>query len=241
MATPTMLSGTPRTGLRWRPVPEAGVDPGCAVCPHEPAVRSGVLRSSSVGRNSRHGTKVAGLQEEDNFYDAFLAPLEARMLRSVWRIVHDRQLAQDALQDAFAVVWRRREQVRRHPNPEALILRICLNVSCDAIRRQMRLRRREAPAEMIRAGEATSPATSSGTGDSILGDEVRTALALLSRNQAAAVLLRLIHEQRYAEIAETLGCSQTTARIHVMRGRARLRRLLAHARSEDPGKECKPR
>ena len=57
--------------------------------------------------------------------------------------------------------------------------------------------------------------------------KMRRAIALLPEKQAAAVLLRLVHEQSYSSVARALGCSEPTARIHVMRGRSRLRRMLA--------------
>jgi DNA-directed RNA polymerase specialized sigma24 family protein len=39
--------------------------------------------------------------------------------------------------------------------------------------------------------------------------------------------MRVVEEQPYAVVARALGCAEITARIHVMRGRSRLRRLLA--------------
>jgi DNA-directed RNA polymerase specialized sigma24 family protein len=42
------------------------------------------------------------------------------------------------------------------------------------------------------------------------------------------VLMRHVLELPYEEIAEALGCSERTARVHVNRARKRLSRLLAH-------------
>ena len=56
---------------------------------------------------------------------------------------------------------------------------------------------------------------------------VREAVARLPEKQAAAVTLRVLEEQPYEAIAAALGCAEPTARVHVLRGRERLARLLA--------------
>lgn len=63
------------------------------------------------------------------------------------------------------------------------------------------------------------------------------AIARLPRQQAAAVLLRIVQEQSYEAVAKALDCSETTARIHVSRGRARLSRWLAPLISKPGGQE----
>jgi DNA-directed RNA polymerase specialized sigma24 family protein len=57
------------------------------------------------------------------------------------RADNDCNKAEDCLQDALAVVWKKRLQIRLHPNPQALILKICLNAAYDSLRRLERMRR----------------------------------------------------------------------------------------------------
>ena len=59
-------------------------------------------------------------------------------------------------------------------------------------------------------------------------DEILKAISRLPKKQALAVLMRIIQDQPYDVIAQILGCSETTVRIHVSRGRARLSQWLAH-------------
>jgi RNA polymerase sigma factor (sigma-70 family) len=164
--------------------------------------------------------------EGDAFYEEHLAPLETRMLRTTWRIVRDEDRARDALQDALVVVWRRRERVRSHPNPEALILRIAIHAAVDAVRKDQR---RRAGVEL-----PVSPTASPSRGPAAalevreLREQVLAAIARLPVKQATAVLMRVLEERPYRVIAEALECAEVTARIHVMRGRARLGRILAH-------------
>ncbi len=170
-------------------------------------------------------TELAHVPESDDFYEAFLAPMKNRVLRTVWRIIRNPDLVEDTVQDALALIWRRREKIRLHPNPQALILRIAINVSYDVLRRSIRLRRREEPAA---EAVVSCPGYTGLTMEADhLKEEIRAALACLPRKQAIAVLLRLVQGDSYASVAQALGCSEPTARIHVMRGRARLRRELS--------------
>ena len=61
-----------------------------------------------------------------------------------------------------------------------------------------------------------------------LRDDIARALVRLSSRQATAVVMRHVLELSYEEIGGALGCSETTARVHVNRACKRLSRLLAH-------------
>jgi RNA polymerase sigma factor (sigma-70 family) len=63
-------------------------------------------------------------------------------------------------------------------------------------------------------------------------EEVLAAIARLPRKQATAVLMRVVQDQPYPAIAQALGCRETTVRIHVSQGRARLSRELSHLSSK---------
>lgn len=164
-------------------------------------------------------------------YDALVKPVEGMMMRLIWRIVREKQAAEDALQDALAVIWKKRDTVARHPNPRALILRIAASRAWDSLRKSRRRLRREVPSSP-NSPAAADPAdpVSENREDRELRAEVMAAVGRLPERQAAAVLLRILEEQSYEEIALAMGCSEPTARIHVMRGRAALARRLADRR-----------
>jgi RNA polymerase sigma factor (sigma-70 family) len=162
----------------------------------------------------------------DSFYETYLAPLETRMLRTAWRIARDPDRARDALQDAMARAWAQRDRVRAHPNPGALVLRITIHAAIDGLRRERRRLRAEDRAEPA-AWHASRPA---GPATAAERNEVRAlvldAIARLPEKQAAAVTLRVLEEQPYEAIAAALGCAEPTARVHVLRGREKLKHLL---------------
>jgi RNA polymerase sigma-70 factor (ECF subfamily) len=151
---------------------------------------------------------------------------QARMLRSIWRVVRDPDLAEDALQDALTILWRKLPSLARHPNPEAFVLRVCLNAACDHVRVRTRRRRREAPLD---AGEgAVCVAPADPWQESAVREEVLEAIARLRRREATAILLRALGDESYETIARSLGCSEVTARVHVLHAREKLRRWLSH-------------
>lgn len=159
-------------------------------------------------------------------YDALVRPLEPRMMRSIWRIVRQKEAAEDALQDALTVVWKKREAIARHPQPVALILRIAVTAAYDAVRKSRRLLRYEVHGLADgRAAEASVPAEK-GIEDRQLREAVLAAIARLPKRQATAVLLHILEEQSYGDIARAMDCTESTARVHVMRGRAGLARRL---------------
>lgn len=173
---------------------------------------------------------------ENDEYDQLIRPFEEQMLQSIGRVVRDADRAEEALQDAVTKLWGGRARLASHPNPRAYVLSVCLSVAHDALRK---LKRQEA-ARAVMLSEARSrsgsPEPSAGVEARELEDEVLTALSKLSSQQATAVLLRLMHEQSYADVAAALDCSEVTARTHVARGREALSRLLAHLAPASPSK-----
>jgi RNA polymerase sigma-70 factor (ECF subfamily) len=160
-------------------------------------------------------------------YDRLIAPMEARLIGTIWGIVRDPADAQDALQEALMVLWRRWDRLQAHPNPEALIVRICINAAYDALRRKgRRLRWIEADKVPV---DPPDPAPSAL--QSVAGAEaqrrIRRALASLSANQATAIIMHVVEDIPYEQVAAAMGCREVTARKHVARARARLRSLLA--------------
>lgn len=161
-------------------------------------------------------------------YEQLIAPIENRMIRAVWRIVRDPADAEDAFQEALLTVWKRWGQVRQHPNPHALILRICIHSAHDLLRRRVRQGQRlvaEATADRI---PDSSPSVIAEISSAEQDTQVLRAIGCLSKNQAQAILMHAVEEVPYGDIAAAMECREVTVRKHVARARARLRTLLSH-------------
>ena len=166
--------------------------------------------------------------DDRTIYDELIAPLEVTMMRSIWRVVRNADLAEDCLQDALAVIWKKRFQIRLHPNPQALILSISLNAAYDSLRRLERMRRRTDLSQLDNAPAPAGYDADRALKEREIEEQVQQAIRRLPRKRALAVMMRLIHEESFEVIALALDCSEITARIHISRGRAQLRKWLSH-------------
>jgi RNA polymerase sigma-70 factor (ECF subfamily) len=165
--------------------------------------------------------------DDRTIYDELIAPMEAAMMRSIWRVVRNAELAEDCLQDALAAVWKKRIQIRLHPNPPALILKICLNTAYDSLRKLERMLR-----HTDLSGLDNAPAPPEHDPDRDLEEreieaQVQQAIRKLPPKRALAVMMRLIEEESFEAIAQALDCSEGTVRTHVFRGRAQLKKWLS--------------
>ncbi len=168
------------------------------------------------------------MEDCQGIYEELIAPMESRMMRCVWRVVRNADLADDALQDALATIWKKLQTVRRHPNPQALILKICLNSAYDSLRRRRRFLRHEEVSILSNTPDSSVQGGMSALLAKETENQVLQAIGRLPRKQALAVLMRVLEGEPFAVIASALDCSEVTARIHVSKGRARLQRWLAH-------------
>jgi RNA polymerase sigma factor (sigma-70 family) len=146
-------------------------------------------------------------------FDAVFSVEYPRVLRTVFLICHDSQLAQDVTQDAFVELLRHWEKVRHHDRPGAWVRRV-------AIRRLLRVLHRDGHRrDAERAFEWSAEPEPADV-------DVLSALREVSPRQRAALVLHYYEDLPIQDIAVLLGCSASSAAVHVHRGRARLRSLL---------------
>lgn len=172
--------------------------------------------------------EVVRLNGTQSDYDRLIRPIEDRMIRTVWRIVRDADDADDAFQEALATIWKRLGRIHRHPNPHALILRICINSAYDLLRRKARLIRRQEIDSIPEALPDPAPTAPERISRKEQRAEIFESIGRLPRKQSEAVLMRFVEELSYGDIAQAMGCREATARKHIARARARLSRDLAH-------------
>jgi DNA-directed RNA polymerase specialized sigma24 family protein len=132
----------------------------------------------------------------------------------LWRAIYGftggrRQLAEDAVAEAFARAIEHADGIR---DPLAWIYRTAFRLASRELQREKRLPPR-------------SPDPSPGI-DPLDVHEILGALAKLSPNQRAAVLLHDVEGFTGPEVGRLLGMSSATARVHLFRGRKRVRALL---------------
>ena len=168
------------------------------------------------------------MRTDSTDYDTLIKPIEDQMIRSVWRIVRDPDDADDAFQEATATIWKQWERIRRHPNPQALILKICTDAARDALRRRIRHSQIQEQENVIAALHDPAPSAVQHLISQEAQAEIFQAIGQLSPKQGTAVLMRFVHDLSYRDIAQSLGCREATVRKHITRGRDKLLRLLEH-------------
>lgn len=135
--------------------------------------------------------------------------------------------AQDAVQDAFVTLWRRRDHLDPTKSVRALLFtavrNTLLNRTRDAARRRDLLDAMSAPDR--------PPLPDAETDAALLADHVRTGLAALPDRQREAFGLSRYDGLAYAEIADVMGCTVKTVENHI--GRA-LQALRVHLRRVAP-------
>lgn len=162
--------------------------------------------------------------------DAFLALVQPhdRALRGLaYRLLGDRDLMDDALQSAYLRAFRSVRSFRGGSSLATWLYRIAYNACLDELRR--RVSRPEVP---LADAAGTGP---SDPADLVAGRvELGAALASLSAEVRAAVLLVDGEGFSYRDAAGVLGVAEGTVASRLHTGRASLRRLLRHeATTED--------
>ena len=170
--------------------------------------------------------KNTGVARDD--YERFVMPIQGRMVDCVWRIVRDSHDTEDVVQEALLHIMQRFDAVRKHPNPTALLLRICANKALDHLRR--RDSRRDA---LDRLTTSPHPAGSTPSQDLALDDErslILDFVRTLPQREAEAITLHALEELDYAAVAASMGCAESTVRVLIGRARERFRKAF---RSEE--------
>lgn len=153
------------------------------------------------------------MAQEGGDFDSLFAVEYPAVLRTVYLVCRDHQQAQDVTQDAFVELLRHWGKIKGYERPGAWVRRV-------AIRKLARSRRREA--HRREAEVACEPPLQLDPADL----DLLRAVGELPLRQRAAVVWYYYEDRPLHEVAELLGCSTSTAGVHLHRARARLLRQL---------------
>jgi RNA polymerase sigma-70 factor, ECF subfamily len=136
----------------------------------------------------------------------------------VWRALYAytggrREIADEAVAEAFARAIANTRGIR---DPLAWIYRTAFRIAAEEMRR-----------DAARSIEPDATVESPGLG------ELMHALRQLSPNQRAAIVLRFEEGLNVDEVARRMGIVAPTVRVHIHRGRKRLRELLGDQETDD--------
>ena len=153
----------------------------------------------------------------------------ARVYRLSYRLTGNAQDAEDLTQDVFIRVFRSLH--RFQPGTfEGWLHRITTNLFLDGARRRQKIRFDGLADGAEERLVSAWPTPSEQLADADLDHDVAAALAALTPEFRAAVVLCDIEGLSYEEISEVLDIKIGTVRSRIHRGRAQLRAALAHRR-----------
>ncbi|UCC98763.1 MAG: sigma-70 family RNA polymerase sigma factor [Phycisphaerales bacterium] len=146
----------------------------------------------------------------------------ARVLSTAVRILGDADKAQDVHQEVFLAIWKRWHTYNGRTNWDAYLYRATVRKAIELARRSRNesLLKRQAP-----------PSAGSGRPDARLRvsefqQKLAGRLAQLPKRQAEVFVLSKMENLKAERIAELLGCSRETVRVHLHRALKRLSREL---------------
>lgn len=174
------------------------------------------------------------LPGETQAFEELVAAYQGRVYTIAYRLMGDRQEAEDQAQEIFLKVFR---SIRRLDDPQACtawISRIATNTCLDAIARRRR-RPPTTPLTPIDEDGHEEPRyadTAQLTPEEhALREEVRRCLertlATMEPEARATLILRDIEERPYQEIAESLALRMSAVKMRIHRARLRFQQLLA--------------
>ncbi len=166
-------------------------------------------------------------------FEALLARNRRAVLNHLYRLVHNRAIAEELAQDVFLRVYRARRSYRPGAKFATWLFRITTNVALNWRRdtrfdsSQVRLDDTAGTARTIEVVDRT-PSIDQRLLEDQRAAEIRAAIESLPPKQLAAVLLHKYEGMDYAQIAEVLECSIPALKSLLFRAYETLRRRLAH-------------
>ena len=149
-----------------------------------------------------------------------------------FRVLRDRALAEDAVQEAFLGVWRTAARfVPERAKATTWMLTLVHRRAVDLVRREER--RRAEPLDDASPGEAPGAPTEEAAWLSLERERVREALRRLPEGQREAIELAYYGGYTQSQLAERLGEPLGTIKSRMYHGLARMRDLLQEAIPEE--------
>jgi RNA polymerase sigma-70 factor (ECF subfamily) len=150
-----------------------------------------------------------------------------RVYRLAYRLTGNRHDAEDLTQEVFVRVFRSLSSYT--PGTfEGWLYRITTNLFLDGARRKAKIRFDALAEDADTRLPGRAPSPDAQVSDRLFDDDVESALAALPPDFRAAVVLCDIEGLTYEEIADVLDLKLGTVRSRIHRGRAMLRKALAH-------------
>jgi RNA polymerase sigma-70 factor (ECF subfamily) len=194
-----------------------------------PSERVGTM-SEAAARSTRAwgdrdpGGEVVDLGVTETFDSFYLRELP-RLVALARALTGSAAAAEDVAQDAMIAAYRRWDEVAGLDIPAAWVRRVCANRATSHLRRRSSEARAVLRLSGVRQNDPELPPI-----DADFWASVRR----LPRRQAQAIALHYLYDMSVTDVALTLGCSSSSVKAHLVRGRSALARALDLPHEEQP-------
>jgi RNA polymerase sigma-70 factor, ECF subfamily len=167
-------------------------------------------------------------------FDELVARYRTRVFSMIYNMVHNEQDAWDLAQDSFVKAWKSIKRFRGRSSFYTWLYRIVMNVTIDWVRKKQVKPAAEfndaTQLKEIDPASKTVPKADALPYEKMERSEIREridqAVAQLTPEHRAVILMKEIEEMQYHEIAEALGCSIGTVMSRLFYARKKLQNLL---------------
>jgi RNA polymerase sigma-70 factor (ECF subfamily) len=166
--------------------------------------------------------------EADAFEELF-RQFQGRVFAWIVRIVRDRGVAEDLTIETFWRIYRTRTRFRPDGSFSAWAYRIATNLAIN------HLRRRHSRVEVALPDDLAQPGSSDANVHREMGEQIRRAVLTLPAKLQLVVMLALVEERPYQEIAAAQGIALGTVKSRVFRAVRILRKQLQRMGVEHAG------
>lgn len=149
-------------------------------------------------------------------FEEFFAKESSAVYRAVYFYTGDRELSEDAAQEAFARAYSRWSSLERESWAAGWVFRTALNVAKRRLKREWLLQKRISSTRTVRHNSPPS-------GDRVL---LVDALRQLPERQREAVVLFYLVDLPISDVALMMGITQGAVKAHLSQARPKLRHVL---------------
>ncbi|MEO6510635.1 MAG: sigma-70 family RNA polymerase sigma factor [Nocardioides sp.] len=181
------------------------------------------VRVDELARAGATPRRAHPVEPSPTFEDLFTQEFP-RVARTIHHIVGDRARAEEVTQDAFVELLRSWRTVAGYDRPDLWVRRVAIR---KAQRERHRAWRRVELERTAVGDDAVEPPTPA--------PEVLAAVRLLAPKQRAVVVLFYFEDRPMGEIADILGCSESTGWSQLHTARRHLARALGEEVTDDVG------
>ncbi len=179
---------------------------------------------------------IAAQEGRESAFRELIRRYQRPVFSLIYRMVRDRELAEDLAQETFIKVLNAVDSYRPEHKFSSWIFKIANNAAIDQLRRRQldTLSLEGAPDAITQERQAATALQLSSGGESPLdelearelGSQIEAAIARLRPEYRACIILRHVEGRPYDEIAETLGLPLGTVKTYIHRARGELREYL---------------